>query len=158
MKCKALLGCCLALAIRAEASEWRPSDEFLKAVRVVESGDGVYTVGDNGESLGAFQLSEAAWLDVNSWRKARGLKTYNYDPTVFHSYISRVYASNYITILHDELTRKLHRNPTHAELYAAYNLGLKSFAQCDYKLHRVNPVTRARCQQIAELLQGKSAS
>ena len=80
------------------------------------------------------------------------------DVTVFHSYISRVYASNYLTILHDGLARKLHRPPTHAELYAAYNLGPRSFAQCDYKLHRVNAVTRARCQQIATLLEGKASS
>ena len=153
-----LLLCCMIAAGRTRGSEWRPSDDFLRAVRTVESSNGANKVGDNGESLGEFQLSEAAWLDVNSWRRARGLKTYNYDGTVFHSYISRVYASNYLTILHDELTRKLHRPPPHAELYAAYNLGLKSFAQCDYKLHRVNPVTRARCQQIATLLEGKAAS
>jgi hypothetical protein len=158
MKFAMMLLCCAVIGGRAHASDWRPSSEFLKAVRIVESSNGANRIGDNGESLGEFQLSEAAWLDVNSWRSARGLKTYPYDHTVFHSYISRVYASNYFTILYDALTRKTHRPPTHAELYAAYNIGLKSFAQCDYKLQRVNPVTRARCQQITTLLEGKASS
>jgi hypothetical protein len=150
-----VLLCFICFAVAVRAREWHPTDDFLKAVRQVESGNGAQKIGDNGESLGEFQLSEAAWLDVNAWRRSRSLKTYPYDRTVFHSYISRVYASNYLTILHDELTRKLKRPPTHAELYAAYNLGLSTFAQCDYKVQRVNPVTRARCEQIAMLLSAR---
>lgn len=136
----------------AYGTEWRPSVDFLKAVSHVESNSGRFTIGDNGRSLGDFQMSEAAWLDVNSWRKARGLKTYPYTPHVFNSYINRVYASNYLTILHAVLSRKLNRPPSHAELYAAYNMGLASFEECDFKLHRVNPVTRERCRQIGQFL------
>ena len=73
------------------------------------------------------------------------------------SYISRVYASNYLTILHRELSRKLKRTPNPGELYAAYNLGLSSFAQCNYNVQRVNPVTRSRCEQITSFLQGKES-
>ena len=155
---RVLLLCCASLAVTAFGREWQPPGEFLKAIRFVESSNGANKVGDNGDSLGEFQLSEAAWLDVNEWRRARGLKTYPYDGTVFHSYISRVYASNYLTILHGELNRRLKRPPNHAELYAAYNLGLASFAQCNYSLHRVNPVTRSRCEQIAMFLAGKESS
>src|SRR5687768_7067384 len=96
---------CGCMAVMASGREWRPTDDFLKAVRFVESSNGVNKVGDNGESLGDFQLSEAAWLDVNAWRRARALKIYPYEETVFHSYISRVYASNYLTILYNELNR-----------------------------------------------------
>jgi hypothetical protein len=151
-----LLGCA-TLAATAWGHEWQPPDNFLKAVRYVESSNGINKVGDNGDSLGEFQLSEAAWLDVNDWRSARGLKTYSYDKAVFHSYISRVYASNYLTILHGELSRKLKRTPNHAELYAAYNLGLASFAQCNYNVRRVNPVTRARCELITNFIEGKES-
>ncbi len=149
---------CAALAMPAFGREWQPPGEFLNAIRFVESSNGLNKVGDNGDSLGEFQLSEAAWLDVNDWRRARGLKTYPYERTVFHSYISRVYASNYLTILHSELSRRLKRAPNHAEIYAAYNLGLNSFAQCNYSLQRVNPVTRSRCEQIAMIIAGKAAS
>ena len=147
----------VSLEVAALASEWRPTPGFLKAVRFIESSNGANTIGDNGDSLGEFQLSEAAWLDVNAWRRARGLKIYPYEEAVFHAYINRVYASNYMAILHSELTRKLKRPPTHGELYAAYNLGLSTFAQCDYKIQRVNPITRARCEQIETLLAEKGS-
>jgi hypothetical protein len=152
-----MLLCCSSMVVMSHGREWQPTPDFLKAVRLVESSNGLNRVGDNGESLGDFQLSEAAWLDVNVWRRARGLKTYPYSSTVFHGYISRVYASNYLTILYTELDRKLKRPPTHAELYAAYNMGLASFAQCNFQLHRVNPVTRARCETISLLLRSKES-
>jgi hypothetical protein len=144
--------------IGAAATEWRPSDDFLKAVREVESSNGKFKVGDSGQSLGDFQLSEAAWLDVNAWRRARGLKTYHYDEAVFNGFINRVYASNYLTILHGELTRKLRRAPSHGEIYAAYNMGLAEFAECDYRLARVNPMTRAKVRQITEFLAARTES
>ena len=148
----------VSCAVAASATEWRPSAEFLKAVRSVESSNGQFKIGDNGQSLGDFQLSEAAWLDVNEWRRLRALKTYRYDEAVFNGFINRVYASNYLTILHGELSRKLRRQPTHAELYAAYNMGLAEFAECKYRLSRVNPTTRAKCQQITEFLAARAES
>jgi hypothetical protein len=138
-----------------QAKEWQPCRDFLQAVRFVESSNGQFRVGDNGQSLGDFQLSEAAWLDVNDWRKARNLKTYGYDEAVFNGFINRVYASNYLTILQGELRKKLRREPTHAEIYAAYNMGLATFAQCGFKLSRVNSITREKCRQIDELLAAK---
>ena len=145
-------------AVSTAATEWRPSRDFLHAVRAVESSHGRFKVGDNGQSLGDYQLSEAAWLDVNLWRRARGLKTYQYDDAVFNAFINRVYAADYLTILHGELTRKLRRPPNHAELYAAYNMGLGMFAECNYRLSRVNPMTRAKCRQITEFLASKTES
>jgi hypothetical protein len=147
---------CAVLA--ASANEWRPSDDFLKAVREVESSGGRFKVGDNGQSLGDFQLSEAAWLDVNGWRRSRGLKTYYYEQAVFNGFINKVYASNYLTILHGELSRKLGRQPSHGELYAAYNMGLAEFAECNYRLSQVNPTTRARVRQIDEFLAARAES
>lgn len=147
---------CGVAAQATQVKEWRPSDDFLRAVRSVESSNGRYQIGDNGQSLGDFQLSEAAWLDVNEWRKARRLKIYDYQDSVFNGYISRVYASNYLSILHNELTRKLKRAPNHAELYAAYNMGLGTFAECNYRMSRVNAVTRAKARQIGVILASKT--
>ncbi len=147
---------CGVAAQANHVSEWKPSGEFMRAVRSVESSNGRYKVGDNGQSLGDFQLSEAAWLDVNEWRKARRLKTYSYGESVFNSYINRVYASNYLSILYSELSRKMQRAPSHAELYAAYNMGLATFEECDFRLNRVNSVTRAKCRQIGEMLAAKT--
>jgi hypothetical protein len=117
-------------------------------VRIVESGDGLYTYGDEGRSLGDFQLSEGAWLDVNSWRKARGAKTYEYSHKVLNRYVNRVYAADYLALVHNELERVYKRPPSAAEIYAAYNMGLGSFASCKYSLQRVNRVTAKKCKAI----------
>jgi len=148
----------VAAARATTSGEWRPSDQFLKAVRVVESSGGQSLYGDNGQSLGDFQLSEAAWLDVNEWRKARKLKTYRYDRNVMNAFINRVYASNYLSMLHADLRRELGRAPNHAELYAAYNMGLATFAELDFQLHRVNKVTLAKCRQIGAFLTQRDPS
>lgn len=151
--------CCIVLILvslgAAQGKEWKPTPDFLAAVRAVESSNGQFVYGDNGQSLGDFQLSEAAWLDVNEWRQTRGMRTYSYR-SVYNAFINRAYAANYLTILHGELTRKLARPPSHAELYAAYNMGLRMFAECGYQMHRVNATTREKARQIDELLSGKS--
>ena len=137
-------------------ANWRPSEDFLSAVRYVESYNGVFVRGDGGQSLGDFQISEAAWTDVNGWRKTRKLQCYNYDRHVFDRKLNRLYAADYLSILHQELTQKLKRAPTSGELYAAYNMGLSQFAQCKYRLNQVNPVTRRKCQQIARIMDIKA--
>ena len=147
-----------AAAATLNANEWQPPERFLKAVRHVESSGGQFLVGDEGRSLGEFQLSEAAWLDVNSWREARALKTYDYKANVMNAFINRVYASNYLTFIHEQLRRRLGRQPSLGEMYAAYNMGLKAFADCGFKLARVNATTRNRCEQIEQMVysgQGK---
>jgi hypothetical protein len=137
-------------------SNWRPSEDFLGAVRYVESSNGRFLHGDGGQSLGDFQISEAAWIDVSAWRKARKLQCYSYDQHVFNRKINRIYAADYMTILHGELKKNLKRAPTSGELYAAYNIGLSEFARCKYRLTRVNRVTRRKCQQIALIMDVKA--
>jgi hypothetical protein len=140
------------IALSASGAEWRPSDALLRAVRIVESADGQYLYGDSGRSLGPFQLSEAAWADVSGWRKTHGLKLYSYRQYVMHDYINRVYAADYLALIHSELSRKLHREPSHGEIYAAYNMGLSRFADCGYRLAHVNPGTARKCRQVHALV------
>jgi hypothetical protein len=141
------------LACTTYANEWRPSDALLRAVRQVESNNGRRVYGDSGRSLGPFQLSEAAWIDVSAWRKSRGLKVYSYEHHVLHNYINQAYAADYLAMIHSELSRKLHREPTPGEIYAAYNMGLANFRGCNYRLARVNPTTARKCQQINDLME-----
>jgi hypothetical protein len=56
-------------------------------------------------------------------------------------------------MIHGELERKLHREPSPGEIYAAYNMGLAKFAGCKYTLARVNPTTGRKCQQINSLME-----
>ncbi|MFO1499427.1 MAG: hypothetical protein U1G07_13695 [Verrucomicrobiota bacterium] len=149
-----LILACL-LAPQLAAGPWRPPDRLLHAVRYVESNHGLFTWGDNGRSLGEYQLSEAAWMDVTLWRKSRGLATFSYRHDVWDPTISRSYAADYLSLLHRELKRRLNRPPNVLELYAAYNLGLSGFAQCEYQLGRVNPTTARKCRQIRALMAAK---
>ena len=142
-----------SIALSASGAEWRPSPALLKAVRYVESSDGQYLYGDNGRSLGPFQLSEGAWADVSGWRKARGLKVYSYQTHVMHDYINRAYAADYLALIHSELSRKLGRAPTNGEIYAAYNMGLSKFAVCGYRLANVNAGTAKKCRQVHALVE-----
>ncbi len=146
----ALLLCLLAGDVTAAV--WQPTDSLLHAVRAVESAEGLLTWGDNGQSLGDFQLSEAAWVDVSAWRRAHHLPTYNYDVHVWNREVSRLYAADYLSILQRELKKRLGRTPSPAEIYAAYNMGLASFARCQYRLARVNPLTAEKCHQINAIL------
>src|SRR5437879_3493443 len=127
----------LFISQAAFGANWRPGDDFLSAVRYVESRNGMFLHGDGGQSLGDFQISAAAWTDVNAWRKASKLPCYSYERHVFDRKLNRLYAADYLTILHAELAKKLGRAPTSAQLYAAYNMGLGQFAECKYQLSRV---------------------
>ena len=155
--CVMLCGMALATAATASANNWKPDDKLMKAISFVESTGGLHLVGDAGASLGEFQMSHAAWEDVNAWRKERRLKTYPFSQFAFHAYINRVYASNYLTIIHSHLKRQLNRQPTVEELYASYNMGLTRFgAECGYDLTKVNKVTARKAATIREMVSRKN--
>ena len=66
----------LVLTAVAQGDDWTPSDPLLDAIRQVESSGGKFVYGDEGRSLGDFQMGRLAWIDVNRWRKARNLKPF----------------------------------------------------------------------------------
>jgi hypothetical protein len=144
---------CLAAAPLHAQQEWSPSNLLLDVIRRIESADGLLTVGDQGRSLGPYQLSAGAWLDVTTWRIARGLPTFDYAGNVFSEKICRGYAADYLRILHMRLAKRLKRTPSSADVYAAYNMGLTAFARSQFELAKVNSVTAANCRRIAAATQ-----
>ena len=152
---RGVIGLAFILVGEVGAAGWRPPERFLQAVRYVESSNGQYTWGDNGRSLGDYQMSEPAWNDVNAWRKSRGLATYSYRRDIWHPGVSRSYAADYLSLLHFELSRRLNRAPSVAEVYAAYNMGLTGFAQCQFQLAKVNPTTVRKALLIKSLVAGR---
>ena len=133
MKIPVLLLSCLVVT-NLHAASWAPSADLLRDVRRVESANGRFTVGDQGRSLGDYQISEAAWCDVTAWRRGRGLRTYDYAQHVWSESISRAYAADYLKILHGQLEKRLGRSPSTHEVYAAYNMGLSCFAKTGYRV------------------------
>lgn len=152
---KTLSVCAVVLAFSfssAFGGTWNPDERLLNAVCQVESSGGRYLYGDDGVSLGHFQMQKAAWADVSAWRKNRNLPAYNYRPHVLDPRISRIYAAGYLTIIHDRLQGHYKREPSASELYAAYNMGMSNFRKCDYALANVNKVTLGKCQKIEAML------
>jgi len=140
------------IATHLRAETWVPSEALLDAVRHIESADGRYTVGDQGRSLGDYQLSEAAWLDVNAWRKSHGTATYDYANGVWAKPISRAYAADYLKILRGQLRKRLNRCPSAAELYTAYNMGMTSFARCQFRVSQRPDSSTSRNRQLLAVL------
>ncbi len=130
---------------------WRPDTKLLDGVCHIESSGGLSVYGDGGRSLGHFQFQKAAWSDVSDWRRKRNQTTYDYRQSVFNPRISRLYAADYLTILHGRLKQQYKREPSTAEIYAAYNMGMTSFRKCNYSLARVNKTTEARCKLLVAL-------
>src|SRR5687767_6184978 len=100
------------------SSVWRPDARLLDALCHIESSGGRFVSGDGGLSLGHFQIQKPAWTDVNNWRRQQNLAVYDYRKNVFDPRISRLYAADYLTILHMRLSLHYNREPSAGELYA----------------------------------------
>jgi len=144
---------CLAVSIiSVRGEDWAPSTRFLDAVCLIESGGGRYVYGDDGRSLGHFQIQKAAWFDVSVWREKKKLPTYDYQKNVLNPEINRCYAADYLTMIGGRLQQKYKREPAPSEIYAAYNMGMNNFRKCNFDLANVNPVTARKCRLLESLL------
>jgi hypothetical protein len=145
-RCLGLLVALLSVPLLAQ--EWAPGEQFLDLVRKIESADGLMLIGDQGNSRGAYQMSEGAWKDVSAWRRSRSLRSSDYLTSVWNETVSRAYAANYLQMLHERLARSIGRIPSCGEVYAAYNMGFTAFAHCQFSLAHVNPTTAGNCRFI----------
>lgn len=114
------------------------TSDFINRVAIVESNYNFEAVGDKGKALGAWQLHQAAWADALKWYEfcnaqdpngfvvcieSRPWKECATDP-----YISRVVATYYFKLIeHKFKLRGI--NPTHLQLYMAYNMGFARASQ-----------------------------
>lgn len=78
----------------ADVSEQPDFDDFLYAVRVVESNDNPAAVGDGGNAIGAYQIWESYWRDAVDFDPSIGgtyQDCYNreYAGRIVHAYMSR---------------------------------------------------------------------
>lgn len=133
----------LALLISASSLlATQVTDTFIDRVAFIESRNGlVATDGDSGRAIGVFQFWSIAWEQTSIVRAKAGEKTYPYfyarDPEV-----SRTYARSYLLYLERTLERTLHRQPSQAEIYAAWNMGVGRFKQVGYDLSKVPATTK----------------
>lgn len=124
------------------------TDEFLDKVAMIESSGGKFLVGDRGRSLGAFQMSKAAWKDATAFRKRHGKTIYRYEDGVMEMEICRSYAASYLQLLEERLKRLMGRQPSAEHVYAAYNWGLSNLKKVRFDLSRAPRVTRRALGKI----------
>ena len=106
------------------------SGNLVEAIRQVESG-GRNVSGDHGMARGQWQFWAIAWRDVTLARGRNKLVTFSYDFAWTEGY-ARVYAHDYLEILRGRFIKKTRREPSVAELWAVWNIGLSRFFE-DYK-------------------------
>ena len=130
----------LASAAICEASI--VDQKFVTAVAVSESRMLNLAIGDNGESRGAWQMSERAWDQVSAARRLRGATAYDWSTYCSYEAIARDYATEYLRWVESRLAHNMKRQPTRSEIYAAWNLGVTGFARLGYRLAAVPSVTK----------------
>lgn len=137
----------LALLLTLQASAKNFDLQFVDRLAVIESNGNPKAIGDKGRSLGAFQMSYAAWRDVSAARKSKGLPTYPW-ADAFHFPTARIYAGEYLTILRNRLTASMKRQPTSAELYAAFSHGFAGFQRRGFSLSKCAPHVQRKARSL----------
>ena len=137
---------CLIMSLTAQAV--KIDGQLIHAVAMVESNNNHRAVGDQGKANGAFQMWKPAWADCSAWLKKNGFKTTPYEKGVNDPNISHQYCKIYLSLLHSQLRRKLDRDPTAADLYCAYNLGLRGFERRGFKLGNTPETTQRAVNKL----------
>jgi hypothetical protein len=134
---KSLLSILLAFA-SCEAKSIVTSD-LVHKVGIIESNIDEDAVGDNGRSLGAFQISEAAWADAVAYNRVTAGP---HDPHLStewrrwaHDYTMSHHAAELILKMHEERMIKNRIKPTAMKLYMAYNMGYSGAHQFNFNIN-----------------------
>jgi hypothetical protein len=113
----------------------------VEAIISVESSGNPKAIGRLGER-GLAQFFPAAWADTTRWRARHGLPTYGYYSWALDEWVSREYATSWLTLNEERLTARLGRPPSIGELYAAHQLGFAGFASKGFDLRRCPTITK----------------
>jgi hypothetical protein len=113
-------------------------ENFLDAVAMIESGGNSKAVGDGGKATGAFQLHQAARIDARRYLGRDGT--------------DRELAKAYFQWLQVRFVKRYGKQPTHSELYQAYNRGFGNAARDGFDLSKAPVITQRACERLQGLL------
>ena len=134
-----ILVAALSMTMSARAMTTEPTT-WLAALSQVESGDNQHAVGKAGE-LSKFQITEGAWKD-----HCRCAFTHARDEELAEIIALKIRHANWA-----RLKQALKREPTPAEEYTSWNIGLKGFSRYGYSIRRVPKVYRERAERFENL-------
>lgn len=114
------------------------TEELVHKVAVIESNVNPDAVGDNGESLGAFQIGRKAWADAVAYSK---VVCGNHDYAIpedwkgwAKDYEMSHRAATFILQMHEDRMRRNGIKPTPFKLYMAYNMGYNAASQLKFDI------------------------
>lgn len=103
----------------------------------IESSGNHAAVGDAGKALGAWQMHRAAWDDAARRLNVRWPHTDAHDATK-----ARAIAAEHLRWLCEQFTRKTGKQPSPADQYALWNLGLAGYAKRGWDIAKCPTITR----------------
>lgn len=131
------------------------TDRLIDAVAHVESGHDHEAVGDGGRARTAWQLHRAAWKDASAYLKKNGHTATSYDAGVTDPAQARKHAAAYLGLTNARLKKRLGREPSVGELYAAHNLGVGGFAKRDFDLAQTPTITQRAVAKLRAFLEAE---
>lgn len=123
------------------------TEDLVHKVGIIESNLKTDAVGDDGESLGAFQISRRAWADAVAYSAiTSGPHEYNLPADwkgYAHDYEMSHRAVTLILKMHEERMIKNRIKPTPFKLYMAYNMGFQGASQHGFDINQTWGFRRA---------------
>jgi uncharacterized protein YutD len=109
--------------------------QVLSAIGQVETGMDYSAVGDNGLSLGAFQLRRSGWVDGCTQLMREGKKAISYDDWKYATNQDTV-ALALLRSLRGRLASKGITDPTPEQLALCWNMGFTAASRIGFDHHR----------------------
>ena len=139
----------IILLILMTTQSFAVTPALVEAIIEVESSNRPKVTGDGGLARGCAQFHYAAWLDVTSWRKARGLPTHSFSKA-YDPMIARAYLHSWLTLNSHRFEDATGRKPSGAELYAIHNLGFEGFRKRMFDIVNCPSITQRKAKLISK--------
>ena len=103
------------------------TEDFIHKIAIIESNINPYAVGDNGNSLGAFQIQRGTWADAIAYSRVHGELHGEWIPEEWKTgamdYDTSFRVAGIVLRMYEQRMIKDKIKPTPIKLYMAYNLG-----------------------------------
>ena len=150
MRLLTITATCLLTALTPSKSFGLDLDRLTEAVGQVETGMRHDAVGDYMSARGAWQMHQGAWKEASA-RVDKSIARESWFFGAVNPAVSRAYAKAYLSILADKLRTLYRRDPTPAEVYAAYRRGYGEFSRQGGDLSSLSRSVLDSCRRVENI-------